>query len=70
MSVKSIAAQAAPTSFKDTLLRAAKTFVAALVSGLLVANWSDVAGVQALVLAAGAAGANILLNAALAWANS
>jgi len=63
---------ATPLGWKDTFVRAAKTAIATLITGLPLnqAAGFDLANVKVVALAAASAGGSIILNAVLKWTNS
>lgn len=63
---------AKPLGWKDTFVRAGKTFVAYLLGGLPVSNLIDlnISSLQVILLGAVGAGVTIVINRILLWANS
>lgn len=63
---------AAPNSWHDTFIRAAKTFVIGIAGGLPVSTLAefDISTLKILALSAGASAAGVILNRVLAWASS
>ena len=73
MTIKTVSAKLSPpTSIKDTFVRAAKTFVAVLISTLPVNTIAsvDLSTLQVAVIAAASAAGSVVINAVLTWANS
>lgn len=63
---------ATPLNWKDTFVRAAKTAVATLITGLPLnqAAGFDLANIKIVAFAAASAGGSIVINAILKWTNS
>lgn len=71
--IQKVTATLSPSeSWKDTFVRAAKTAVATLITGLPLNQFADLnlETIQVVAFAAAAAGGSVILNAVLRWANS
>lgn len=61
-----------PNSWKDTFIRAIKTSIAVLITGLPVNSLAsmDISTSKVAILAAASAGGSVILNAILKWTSS